>query len=252
MACGHLDPSTLPAATLCYPLVAQGETLGFVHLQYDILPSEKSDEFRLVKTFVEQISLAIGNLRLREALKIQATRDALSGLFNRRFMQEALEMEFKRADRIKGGTVGVIIMDLDHFKSFNDNHGHAAGDSVIRTVGGFLSAQVRSGDLACRYGGEEFVLILPGADKDQTARRAQNICDGVRALSLSHDGRDLGTLTFSLGVAVYPEDGDDPTAVLNAADDALYLAKRHGRDQVVVTGIPPQKTELTGSTPEVN
>jgi len=240
--CEHLT-GDLPGGTICYPLVAQGETLGFVHLQYDHLPDEQGDEIRLLRTFVEQMGLALANLSLREALKIQATRDALSGLFNRRYMQEALELEFRRAERDETSRVGIILMDLDHFKSFNDTQGHAAGDTVIREVGRFLAESIRSGDIACRYGGEEFVLILPGADTEQTARRAKNICDGVQALNILHEGLAVGKVTFSLGVAVYPIHGQDTATVMAAADDALYSAKKKGRNQVVLAEVDVQAAD---------
>jgi len=233
--CGHLTEH-MPAGSICYPLVAQNETMGLVHLQYDRMPDDRGDEMRLLRTFVENLGLALANLQLREELRVQATRDALSGLFNRRYMQEAIEIEFRRAERNPDAKVGLIMLDIDHFKQFNDTHGHAAGDTVISEVGTFLFQNVRKGDIPCRYGGEEFVVILPGADKDQTARRAQSLCDGMRVVEVVHDGKSLGNITVSLGVAVFPDDGHDSAALFTSADDALYLAKRQGRDQVVVAG----------------
>jgi len=124
--------------------------------------------------------------------------------------------------------------DIDHFKRFNDTHGHAAGDAVLILAGSFLRTQVRSSDVACRYGGEEFILILPEASREITQLRAENICKHIKHIPVQYDGQTLEAVTLSLGVAGFPAQGSTIDAVLRAADAALYRAKRDGRDRIVV------------------
>jgi diguanylate cyclase (GGDEF)-like protein len=184
-------------------------------------------------TIGDNISLALANIRLRETLRHQVIHDPLTGLFNRRYMDETLKREIARVRR-KKAPLGVIMMDLDHFKRFNDTYGHEAGDSLLETLGKFLETQVRQEDVACRYGGEEFVLILPEASPDVTQKRAEEIRQGVPQLQVSHRGRMLEMITVSLGVASFPEHGATEDDLLRAADDAMYQAKAEGRNRVVV------------------
>src|SRR5262249_22718936 len=141
-------------------------------------------------SFAEYIALALANLKLREELREQALRDPLTGLYNRRYMEECLDRELHRAHR-KQSPIGVIMLDLDHFKAFNDNHGHAVGDAVLRAVGTFLANQIRGGDIACRYGGEEFLLILPEANLHSTVNRAQELLQAARTMPALHRGQSL-------------------------------------------------------------
>jgi diguanylate cyclase (GGDEF)-like protein len=186
----------------------------------------------LALTVAEHLALSLGNLKLQEALRHQAIRDPLTGLFNRRFMLETLERELYRMQR-KESPLGVIMVDIDHFKRFNDTFGHAAGDAVLSALGRVLLAHVRKEDVACRYGGEEFTLILPETSQETACDRAEKLRQLVHGLHLEHHGQSLGAITISLGVAVYPQHGEDPEALLRAADVALYEAKHAGRDRVV-------------------
>lgn len=172
-------------------------------------------------------------VRLTETLRQQSIRDPLTGLFNRRFMEEALLRELLRAERLEQ-SLSVIMLDIDHFKRFNDTFGHDAGDLVLRQVGAFLHAHIRGADIACRYGGEEFILVLPGASLAAAQARADQLRLVTRDLVLQYEGQSLGTFSFSIGVAGYPEHGRIYSALLRAADEALYRAKRAGRDRVVV------------------
>jgi diguanylate cyclase (GGDEF)-like protein/PAS domain S-box-containing protein len=165
----------------------------------------------------------------------QTVRDYLTGLFNRRYMEETLERELLRAAR-KQLSVGIIMLDVDNLKQFNDTWGHAAGDEALRELGGLLLGQVRGEDIACRYGGDEFILILPDATRAVTGERAEQICELARQFHLLFEGQSLVALTLSLGVAIFPEHGATSTAVLRAVDSALYHAKREGRSRVVVAG----------------
>lgn len=227
--CRHVGT---PAIYLCAPLLAQGEAVGVLTL-LDHTPGAafSPGEQQLAQTVADTIALALANLRLRETLRHQSVRDALTGLFNRRYMEETLERELRRAARNRT-PVGVIVLDLDYFKHFNDTFGHAAGDVLLREMGSLLKRQIRGEDVACRYGGEEFVLILPGAAVETVCVRAEMIRQEAERLDLQHAGHALGKVTLSLGVAVYPENGATPAALLSAGDAALYQAKRHGRNQV--------------------
>lgn len=169
--------------------------------------------------------------RLREL----SMRDPLTGLFNRRYLEEMLEVEMIRAIR-KQYLIGIIMADVDHFKRFNDIHGHAAGDAVLVQVANFLRMHVRSSDAACRYGGEEFILVLPEASWRLTLIRAEKMCEDARHLHVQFDGQTLSAITLSLSVAIFPVHGSTYDEILGAADTALYRAKRDGRNKVVVAG----------------
>jgi diguanylate cyclase (GGDEF)-like protein len=172
-------------------------------------------------------------LKLQEALRQQSTRDGLTGLFNRRYLEESLEREIHSAARADQ-PVGVIMFDLDHFKRFNDDFGHEAGDCVLRELAAFLAKTVRAGDIPCRFGGEEFVLILPGATLEGAQTRAERLRTEVKKLSVVYQGKSLGTITISVGVSGAPFHGSSVKELIAAADGALYTAKKNGRDRVVL------------------
>jgi diguanylate cyclase (GGDEF)-like protein/PAS domain S-box-containing protein len=219
---------------LCTPILAQGETVGIVHFQAaDAVPELDSTELSFKTTFAGQVGLSIANIRLREALRTQSVRDALTGLYNRRYLEEVLEREVRRAARA-GQSLGLIMIDLDHFKTFNDAYGHEAGDAVLRETGLILAKGIRAEDFVCRFGGEEFVVLLPTADLENTHTRAERLRLKMRELSVLHQGKSMGMLTISAGVAAFPQHGTSPRELMAAADAALYEAKRGGRDQVVV------------------
>jgi two-component system, cell cycle response regulator len=180
----------------------------------------------------------------REALRTQAIRDPLTGLFNRRYMGEALERELRRAEH-GGLMVSMVMLDVDHFKRFNDVSGHQAGDDVLMRVGSLLQARTRREDIACRYGGEEFLVILPGAPLEAARRRAEELRRVIREMTLEYQGRVLGRISASAGVACSPEHGTTTDDLLRAADTALYRAKELGRDRVEVyeSGLPMPAAE---------
>jgi diguanylate cyclase (GGDEF)-like protein len=167
----------------------------------------------------------------KETLRQLAINDPLTGLFNRRYMEDSLKKVIQRSEM--GRTpVGFVMLDLDHFKRFNDDFGHDAGDVLLARLGKLLMDSVRPGDIACRYGGEEFLLILPGASKEAAWRRAEKILEAVKKIDLNHRGNRLGEVTISAGVAIFPEHGKTASDVIHAADQALYRAKREGRNRV--------------------
>jgi diguanylate cyclase (GGDEF)-like protein len=237
--CQHLD-RPFPASCVCVPIMAEGETLGVLHVQSggrtdsashsgDLLDSSTQ---RMALAMAQQIALAIANLKLRSVLRSQAMRDPLTGLFNRRYLTELLELELRRAQR-GHSSVGVVMLDLDHFKRVNDTFGHLAGDTVLREVAELLKAKCRSGDIVSRFGGEEFMLILPSASLEYATRRADALRDAIGHLNVSFENRPLGTITVSLGVAVFPDHGLTSDGLIQTADSALYRAKQGGRDRVV-------------------
>jgi two-component system, cell cycle response regulator len=173
--------------------------------------------------------------KANEALSVLATRDPLTGLFNRRYMTETLDRELQRACR-ENYPIGVAIFDLDHFKLFNDQFGHVAGDRILGELGQLLKKKTRHSDVACRYGGEEFLIVMPNATPALTMERAELIREQVGTLKIMHNGQALDTLSVSAGVAVYPYHGKDANALLNAADSALYRAKAQGRNLVFMAG----------------
>ena len=225
--CEHL-PDAAAAGSRCLPITAHGEVIGVVNMSPR--PDSTLDEFQIANT-LEQVALSIGNLQLRETLRQQSVRDALTGLFNRRYLEESLTRELSRAER-KGATLALFMIDVDHFKQFNDRHGHEAGDTVLREVGRVLREHSRDADIAARYGGEEFTLVLPEADTHVALERAETLRAAIEALSLSFRGSALGSLTISIGLATYPAHGDTPAALMHRADQALYTAKRSGRNRV--------------------
>ena len=235
MCCRHMPPH-YPGDYLCLPLLAQGETLGMLHvLDVADLTGERAELLQtLAVTVGDHISLALANIRLRETLHHQVVHDVLTGLFNRRYLEETLEREIYRSRR-KGASLGLIMLDLDNFKHFNDTYGHEAGDNLLRTLGKFLGERVRREDVACRYGGEEFVLILAEASQDIVCQRAEEIRQEFPKVPVLYRGQVLESVTVSAGVAMFPEHGATGRDVLRAADDAMYRAKAQGRNRVLMT-----------------
>jgi len=222
---------------LCVPILAQGETLGILHFQAtDEVPHLEASQISFKTTFAGQLGLSIANIRLREALRTQSVRDALTGLYNRRYLEEILEREVRRATRASQ-SLGVLMIDLDHFKNFNDTYGHDAGDAVLRETGASLTKGIRAEDFVCRFGGEEFVVILPTANVEAACARAERLRLKMKELTVLHQGKSMGMLTISVGVAVFPEHGSSPKELMAAADAALYEAKRNGRDQIAVAAV---------------
>jgi len=214
---------------LCVPMLAHGEALGVLTLS----PAPDDVLATRAERFAEQIGLAVANLRLRDSLRTQAVRDGLTGLYNRRYFEEAAERELARAKRYHR-QLSMMVLDVDHFKRFNDTHGHDAGDSLLREVGQLLRSSVRQSDVACRYGGEEFVLILPESSPEEALRRANQIREAFHRLGLSHHGKALGSVSVSIGIAAYPDHGLERDVIVRSADAALYRAKHEGRDRALI------------------
>ncbi len=227
----HAEPDRDVRKQLCVPLLAQGSVLGTLTLLDD---NAIAAEIRAAAiAAAEQISLAVANLRLQETLRTQSLRDPLTGLFNRRYLEVSLARDLTRAIR-RSQPLAVLMLDVDHFKRFNDTHGHDAGDALLTQFGELLTTCIRTEDVACRYGGEEFTIVLQEADAALALDRAEDICKAVRTLRVGYKNQDVGPVTVSIGIASYPQHGDSPEQLLRRADRALYAAKDAGRDQVCV------------------
>jgi diguanylate cyclase (GGDEF)-like protein len=231
MHCAHCAGA--PAAdrtNLCVPMISQGEVLGLLVASVPAGP-EAALELAAATAISEQLALGTSNINLREVLRRQSTTDELTGLYNRRYFDETLRRELFRAER-KRAALAVVMIDLDHFKHMNDTCGHEAGDVVLRAVGQCLRDGVRRSDVACRYGGEELVLVLPECDGAAAVRCAESIRAAIAALALRHGDVVLPAVTASFGVSVWPAHGEDASVLVQAADRALYAAKRDGRNRV--------------------
>ena len=243
LLCKHItvaDPRVM--GYLCVPLVAQGVSLGILHIRFLSCATRerKAEELeakqRLAVAIAENLALALANLKLRETLQNQAIRDPLTGLYNRRYLEETMDRELHRSRRLKA-PLGVVMMDLDHFKDFNDSFGHGAGDAMLSALAHVITAGIRTEDIACRYGGEEFLLVMPGASLETTRERAENVRQAVKALQVKYQDRFLKSTTISLGVAIFPDHGVTAEEVIAAADAALYRAKQAGRDRVEIASL---------------
>lgn len=228
----HCRHSSAAHSTLCIPMLAQGETVGLLHLEAGSAAPLTRRQERLAQTVAETAALAIVNLRLRESLHQQSIRDPLTGLYNRRYLEESFERELHRAQR-SDDPIAVIMLDIDRFKHFNDSHGHEAGDDLLRALGQLLSGCIRVEDVACRYGGEEFALVFPGMTLDQATRWADQLRHTVESTHFASRGEALEQVSVSLGVAAFPQHGRRLADLIRAADAALYGAKREGRNRVV-------------------
>jgi len=236
--CTHISAS-VTLKCLCVPMVGHGDTLGVLHLEFagDAIETDPGSENpeaiaqRLGTTVAGQIALSLASLRLRDTLRDQSVRDPLTGLFNRRFLEESLEREMQRAVR-KNHPVSILFADLDNFKRFNDTFGHDAGDYVLKIVADLFRKSVRADDVVCRYGGEEFGFILPESSSENAVIRANELREATKKMEMGYQNSSLGTLTLSIGVATFPEHGETVEELLKTADKCLYTAKSAGRDQV--------------------
>jgi len=224
---------------MCIPLVARDETFGMFHLRIN-KTNIGNDEQKLkskenvAMRVASQIGLILSNMKLRDSLRSMSIRDSLTGLYNRRYMEESLERELHRAER-KGTSMAVMMFDLDYFKKFNDTYGHEVGDMMLRKLGAFVLQYIRRSDVACRYGGEEFVMILPDSSLDVIRERIENFRQSVKQIKIQYKGQMIGPITVSIGIAFFPKDGSTVKDILKSADMSLYRAKKTGRDKICVS-----------------
>ncbi|MCK6738303.1 diguanylate cyclase [Enterobacter bugandensis] len=232
VACYHL-PASQAESALCVPLIAQGEAIGLLSFQ-NITP-ENAPARAYLELMAEALGLALANQRLRDALLEKALFDPLTGLRNRHHLEDTLHTQMTQAMR-NGEPLSCMMIDIDHFKSINDRFGHEAGDQVIKNVATIVQRAAHDGGLAFRYGGEEFLVLLPGAGEAEAHACAQKIYNGVHALSLRYGLTEIGPVDVSIGIASYPEHAQSDN-LLRAADVALYRAKELGRSRIVSFGM---------------
>ena len=241
--CTHFS-GTPPENYLCLPLAAHGETLGIVYVECASTGIAAMVDANLgaLQQLVELASIGIAGLNLRSKLELQSIRDSLTNLFNRHFMEIALDREVRRAMRHRN-PLALLMLDIDHFKEFNDTYGHEAGDVVLREVAETMRQAIRSEDIVCRYGGEEFVVLLPEVTTEDALARAESIRHLVSEIRVHFRGEALRDVTISIGVGMYPSNADSSEQLLRVADRALYEAKHQGRNRVVLleyhAGDPP-------------
>ncbi len=236
IVCKHIA-QPIRSFSVCVPLTAHGEVLGLLHLR-SAGPVNGDREYhlqaatQLAESIADNAALALADIKLRTSLRAQAIQDPLTGLYNRRFMEETLQRETRRAERTDK-PVGILMLDIDHFKAFNDANGHEAGDALLKALGEVVRKQVRGSDVACRYGGEEFTIILQEATPEFSTQRAEQLRESIGEILLQHQRKSFTGFTVSIGVASFPQHGATWEEVLRAADQALYVAKEQGRNRVV-------------------
>lgn len=231
--CEHIYVNEGIGRTLCIPMIAHGETLGLLYLNLSNVELFNPSQQHLAEAVSKQIAIAFANLKLRETLEEQSLRDPLTGLFNRRYLEISINRELNTIIQDQDYSLGLIMLDIDHFKQFNDNFGHEAGDLVLQTVANCLQNHIRQSDIACRFGGEEFMIILPRASLDKTLERAEKIRESIKQLKIEYKSQPLDSITASFGVAAFPQNGTTLHELFIDADKALYQAKKQGRDRVV-------------------
>jgi len=237
LICEHINVNDVNknVGYICVPLRAQNDIYGTLYLEMPLLNEQliiTANEKLIIGTFAELTSLALSNVRLRENLKYQSIRDVLTGLYNRRYLEEFLFKQVNQAERTEI-ELTILLLDLDHFKRINDMFGHEAGDLILKEFGHVLKNITRSGDLASRYGGEEFIVVLYNVGKQIGRIKAEEIRSAISQLNLKYGASEIGEITVSIGVATFPEDAKTAKDLIALADKALYRAKHEGRNRVV-------------------
>ncbi|WP_394126110.1 diguanylate cyclase [Vibrio hepatarius] len=231
--CGHMSGMDTSDTTICIPLIAHGNTMGLFHLYFSSEDKPIDEETKqLAFTLAEHLGLALANLRLQETLRSQAMRDPLTGLYNRRLFEDMLEKEYSTSYQTKA-PLSVQILDIDHFKQFNDNFGHDAGDFVLKEIANLMTFITEGQGVVCRIGGEEFAVVCPNLSSEQAVTLAETIVESVKKLHLDMKGLSLGQLGISAGIATFPDADVSYQGLVKLADNALYEAKNRGRSQAV-------------------
>lgn len=240
----HLDEQRF---SMCIPMFAQGHHIGLINLRSDtpFFQGGGSHSLQIAQTFSEQTALAIANIILRESLRNQSICDPLTGLFNRRHLDDRLQLELAKG-QCDDSTFSVMLLDLDHFKHFNDSYGHECGDFLLKTISDLLQQQVREDDIVTRFGGEEFVVLMPHASLAVAMERAEHIRQAVAVQKIIWHEQVLGPVTISAGVACFPDHGSSQDQLISAADNAMFRAKDGGRNRVIHAEIPP--SQMAGPT----
>jgi len=241
LLCQHIRPNYLPVETFCVPMTVHGDTLGVLYVS-SLQRGRISETEQLAVSVAKQISLALANLRLRESLKNQSFRDPLTKLYNRRYLEECLEREICCSEHYPQ-PLGIILFNIDRFQDFVNRFGHGLSDLLLREIGMFLPSQIRASDIACRYRGNEFLLLLPKTSLGATQVQAERLRESFKNLSIVYKNRTLDSITISCGVASFPPHGMTRKALIHAANVALTRAKEQGSDHVVIASWVMQYAE---------
>ena len=236
--CAHHKYPGRPA--FCVPMMAQGKTIGVMTVVWNDSPRTESRAewiHWLFATVADILAVALAGLRLREELRGNSIRDPLTNLFNRGYMEETLERELHRMQRVRL-PLGILALDFDNFKQINDTYELGAGDTVLRAFADLLQSKFRQDDLVCRSGADEFLIILPTADAKMIQQRAEELRQCAERMQISYRGKPLPATTISGGVAIFPQHGTTGAELIRGADVALKQAKERGRNRIVMTGTP--------------
>lgn len=239
LTCQHIRSHSLPVETFCVPMVAHGETLGVLYVG-SLNRGKIAQTKQLATRVAKHISLALANLKLREIINNQSFRDPLTNLYNRYYLEENLEREIQRSE-CHPQSLGIILLAIDRFKDLNETFGYAAGELVLREMGEFLPSRIRASDIACRYGGEEFLLLLPEASLTVIRQRAEQLQTSVKNLSIRYQSQTLNSITISCGVASFSkqslkdkEHSITGKVMIQTVREALERAREQGGDRIVV------------------
>jgi|GEM_PF-2631061 PAS domain S-box/diguanylate cyclase (GGDEF) domain len=230
MTCAHIEKKR-DLTYICNPLIVEGLTFGVLHYYYPRMELSESQQ-QLGWIVFDAVKLALTNIKLKENLRQESIRDPLTGLFNRRYLEETMKLEMHKAVR-NGTCLSVIMVDVDNYKEINDLYGHTRGDQVLIMVSQVFAKNIRGGDIACRYGGDEFMLVLPGAPPKVALKRAEFLLQQTSNLNFTVGAERVHRITLSMGVAAFPADADTLEALIQAADNALYNAKEKGRNRAI-------------------
>jgi len=238
--CHHFE-SAPKGGYLCLPLIVQNQVIAMLHFNAPAGHVITGYQHQIINNFSEIIKLSLTNISLNETFREQAIHDPLTGLFNRRYLNENLPVMLKNATHAKL-VLCVCMLDLDFFKNINDQYGHDAGDEVLKFIGALLTNNFRGNDIACRYGGEEFIIVLMGANLNHAMIKIEYICQEIRNAQIYIHDRLLPTVTVSAGIAEAPKHGESAMEIIHAADSALYSAKQSGRNKIMLAQLVPEQS----------
>ncbi|PJD96360.1 MAG: hypothetical protein CK426_04940 [Legionella sp.] len=241
VSCDHLKGVVNPPASICIPLQAQNDIVGLMYIEFITVANQTEKEFNevvkeyslLVHSFAEAIALSLSNIRLRDTLHRRSIRDSLTGMYNRSYLDESLDREIYRARR-QHANMAVVMVDIDYFKKINDSFGHEAGDMVLIKIANIILSNLRQSDIACRYGGDEILLLLFEINTEEVVKRINELRELISKTEFLHHGKLLGKITASFGIACLSEYGSVPKDLIREADEALYLSKKNGRNLVTL------------------
>jgi len=234
--CKHVEANST-ASYYCVPLLTQGEIIGLLYLEIksELVPADQNiyESELLIQNLSSQLALSIANSKLREKLKHLSIRDPLTGLYNRAYLSESLDRDLYRAKR-KNIPLAVVMMDLDNFKEINDKFGHEAGDLVLQELGKLFADKIRKSDIVCRYGGDEFIVILHDVSQSEAYEKVEKLKEAINNIRINFAGQKLESITASFGMSNYPEHDDQSSRLLALADKALYHSKKGGRNKITI------------------